>query len=400
MSAPDAAVTGLCFRCGGPVAAAAATCPYCGMPVILAPEAASPPGGRPPTSPIVPAYFEALGSPGPTLTAGPAPRGRLGWRGLVAIGLVALLLVAGGSAALTSRLLRLDAAGTVRTYFAALAAGDGTRALRYVQTPAGFRPADFPLLGSAALADTARRPSEVHIGRAAPISGAPAGLDASAVTATYRVGGQTVAQPMVVLHSGGSYRLQSPFVEVAVQNAAGRKITVNGVALGGQQLDTVGFPESFEAAAAGNELFAAGSAAGTPRAGRQLPVIALDLGAPTFATGALAEIQRQARNELDACAASVQPVPAGCPFGLNVPGTGSQVRWSITTYPAVTAAVAPSVFGDVSVPVTDDRTGKVHWDITYTGLDGKKRHESGDLAFTVAGSAQLTGSGIHVSLAD
>ena len=51
------------------------------------------------------------------------------------------------------------------------------------------------------------------------------------------------------------------------------------------------------------------------------------------------------------------------------------------------------------MPVTDDHTGKVHWDVTYTGLDGRNRHETGDLAFTVNGSAQLTGAGIHVSLA-
>jgi hypothetical protein len=203
----------------------------------------------------------------------------------------------------------------------------------------------------------------------------------------------------VVLRSGSHYFLQSPFVEVAVRNAAGRPITVNGVALSDQQLDTVGYPGSFDVTAAGNALFVAGSATGAPQPGARLPIAALDVGAPGFAAGALAEIQRQARNELDACTASIQPAPAGCPFGLDVPGTGPRVRWTITTYPTVGATVAESFLGTVGVPVTDDRTGKVHWDVTYTGLDGQKRHEHGDLAFTVNGSAQLTGAGIHVSLA-
>src|SRR5882757_7223757 len=166
MSAPDAAVTGLCFRCGGPLGPERESCPYCGMPVILAPEAASPYAGPPsvlppswagPPSPaepspsVVPAYFAGPAGPGPvrtagpTLTAGPAPRRPLGRRGLIAIGLVAVVLVGVGATALTNRLLRPGPAKTVHDYFAAVSAGDGARALRYVQTAPRFSIADFPL---------------------------------------------------------------------------------------------------------------------------------------------------------------------------------------------------------------------------------------------------------------
>jgi hypothetical protein len=421
MNAPDAAVTGLCFRCGGPVAPDRVSCPYCGMPVILPPPSAAPAGSTAaapltvaaPVSAAAPlsaavGSTAAVGSAslagsaaavnaGPTLTAGPPPRRGLGRRPLVAIALVLVLLVGGGVAAVTVRLTRPSAADTVRDYFSALSEGHAARALRYVSGASQFTPDRYPLLSEAGLMESSARPSTVHVGAVAAIPGAPAGIDASSVRVGFTAGGRAVQESLIVLHSQGAYLIQSPFVEVSVQNAGGRAVTVNGIRLGEQQLTTLGFPGSYHAVAAGNELFAGSQATSTLQAGPRLPLAPVDLGMPALASGALAEIQKQTRAGIDACAALAQPMPAGCPFGLNVPGTPTAVKWTVSRYPTVDAQVTRSLFG-VGVAVGGPGSGKVHWDVSYTGFAGDKRHESGDSDFTVNGSATLTATGIQVSL--
>jgi hypothetical protein len=397
----SAAVIGRCFRCGGPVAAEQSMCPYCGMPAIPIPGAVGPsPSAGPPSvlpaavppSAVVPTYFG-----GPALITGPAPRRRPGRRAVAAACLVVLMLI-GGGAAIAARLRQPASTSAVRDFFAALSAGQGTRAMGYVLSGAQFPIGRFPLLSSAALADAAHRPADIHIGAPTALAGEWRGLDASSMTVRYRAAGQTVSQPVVVVHTGQRYLVDSPFVELAVRDAAGRAVTVNGVGLG-PNLDTFAFPGAYDVAAAGNALLAGARASGVPGPGPQGPAAAVDLGAPTLAGGALAKIQQEARAGLDSCAAGTQAAVPGCPFGLNVPGTAATVHWSITTYPAISATVAQDNIGDVGVAVGDDHTGRVHWDIDYTGYAGDNRHETGDLAFTVNGSAQLTGSGIQVSLA-
>lgn len=314
--------------------------------------------------------------------------------------LILLVLVGGGAVALTARLRQPDAAGTVRDYFAALAAGNAKKALRYVSAAAPLSAQDYPLLTDAALSSPRNRPSNAKTSTVTQIQGTPSSIEAYLVLTSYRVAGQPVTTVLVVLHGDGRYLLRSPFAEVAVMDAAGRAVTVNGVALDQQHLTTPAFPGSYDAVAAGNALYTAGRASAVSGSGAAaLSFTQIDFEPPALAPGALGEIQRQARAELDACTASGQPAPDGCPFGLNVPGTAAQVKWTITTYPAITAAVAASLRGDVGVAVTDDHTGRVHWDVTYTGLDGVNRHQTGDSDFTVNGSASLAGSAIQVSLA-
>jgi hypothetical protein len=145
-------------------------------------------------------------------------------------------------------------------------------------------------------------------------------------------------------------------------------------------------------------LFGASQATSTLRAGPTLPLAPIDLGTPTLAPGALAEIQKQTRAGIDACAALAQPMPPGCPFGLNVPGTPTAVRWTVSAYPTVDAQVTQSLFGVVVAVGGPGGSGKVHWDVSYTGFAGDKRHETGDSDFTVNGSATMTATGIQVSL--
>jgi len=387
MSAPDAAVTGLCFRCGGPVASDQVTCPYCGMPVILPPPPAL--AAHPGPAPIMTA--------GPTLTAGPPARRRLGRRQVAALALVVLLLVGAGAAAVTVRLVRPDPAATVRDYFSALAAGHAAQALRYVSAAGQFTSGRYPMLSDAGLTETSARPSAVHVGAAAAIKGVPAGVEAASVKVSFRTGGGPVQETLVVLRTDGDYRIQSPFVQVVVANAAGRKVTVNGIALGDQQLNTLAFPGAYHAVAAANQLLGGGQATATLRPGPTVPLATIDLGAPALAPGALDEIRRQVRTAIDACAATGQPLPPGCPFGLNIPGTPTAVHWSVTAYPTVDAQVTQSLFG--VVVAVGGPGGKVHWDVSYTGFAGDQRHESGDSDFTVNGSATQTATGIQVSLA-
>jgi hypothetical protein len=315
---------------------------------------------------------------------------------VAAIGIVLILLVGAGVAAVTVRLSRPDPGNAVRAYFDALSAGHAEEALRYVSLGSQFTADRYPLLSDAGLTETAARPVDVHVGAVAAIRGAPVGADASSVRVAYRAGGQNVQETLVVLHSNGAYRIQSPFVEVAVRNAAGRKVSVNGVALGDQQLSTLAFPGSYHAVAAPNALLAGGRATSTLRPGPTVPLAPIDLGTPALAPGALDEIRNQARAAIDTCAASGQALPPGCPFGLNVPGTPTAVHWTVDSYPAIDAQVTLSLFG-VVVAVRGP-SGKVHWDVAYTGLAGDKRHESGDSEFTVNGSATLTATGIQVSL--
>jgi hypothetical protein len=331
------------------------------------------------------------------LTAGPAPRRRPGWRTLVAIGVVLVLLVGGGVAAVAVRLTRPGSAGTVRDYFSALSGGHGARALRYVSSASQFGADRYPLLSDAGLTETWARPTAVHVGAAARIPDAPAGVEASSVPVRFKAGGATVQETLIVLRSDGAYRIQAPFIEVAVQNAAGRTVRVNGITLGAQQLNTLAFPGSYHAVAAANPLLGAGQATSTMRPGPTVPIASVDFGPAALAPGALAEIQKQVRSALNACAASGQAAPPGCPFGLNVPGTPTAVSWTITTYPTVGAQVTQSLFG-VMVAVGGPGGGKVHWDVSYTGLAGAERHETGDSAFAVNGSATLTATGIQVSL--
>jgi hypothetical protein len=217
------------------------------------------------------------------------------------------------------------------------------------------------------------------------------------VKVNFKAGGTPVQETLFVLHRNGAYLIQSPFIQIAVANAVGRKVTVNGIALGDQQLNTLAFPGGYHAVAAANELFGGSQATSTLRPGPTLPLAPIDLGTPALAPGALSEIQKQARTSIDTCAGSGQALAPGCPFGLNVPGTPTAVRWTVSAYPTIDAQVTSGPFG--VVVAVGGPGGKVHWDVSYTGFAGDKRHESGDSDFTVNGSATLTATGIQVSLA-
>ncbi|GIF16579.1 hypothetical protein [Actinoplanes teichomyceticus] len=392
MTRPRSADTdsGLCFRCGGDVPAGRDWCPYCGTPAVVA--------APPPPGPPAPAF------PGPTLTLGPAAayarETRPGRRAaLLAVAVVGALLLAGGLVAGVTRLTGGGPESAAGDYFDALGDGDAAAALELVATADGFDPARYPLLSDAALARDRWRPRDVRIGRAQ--RAARDGADVYTVEARYRAGDRTVAQTVVVVRGdGGDYRLRVPFVLVGVDGQRGREVSVNGVRLAPAERVTAAFPGAYEATAAGNTLLAESRVSAVAQAnGFSGYGAALRFGVPELAAGAEQDIQRQVRAALDRCATSTRAQPAGCPFGLNVPGTAVTVRWTITAYPAVSVRTDSVMwFGGSAVQLADDGAGRVRWSADYTDYSGTRRSQSGDTAFRINGSAQAASNGIQVRL--
>ncbi|GIF04720.1 hypothetical protein [Actinoplanes siamensis] len=376
----------LCFRCGGDVPADQPWCGYCAAPVVAVPPPAPPASAPPATGPSL-----SLGPPAPVV-----PR-----RGLVLIALmvIGVLLMSGGIVTAVLRVSADSPRAAAERYFGALAAGDATRALGQVASAGQFDRANYPLLSKTALGERRYRPRDVRLGDDTA-AGSQFGTEARRVRISYRAGDRTVDQDVVAVKEGSAWRLRLPFVLLGVVGQRGRQVTVNGVALGAAARATAAFPGMYEAVAAGNTLLAESRATAVAQAGGVVGLVApLQFGVPELAAGAEQDIQRQVRTALDKCATSRQAEPAGCPFGLNVPGTKVTVWWSITTYPQVSVRTDSVMwFSGAAVQVVDDGAGRVHWNATYTDQAGTAKSQSGDSAFRINGNAQATPTGIQVSL--
>jgi len=381
--------SGLCFGCGGAVPAGQDRCVFCGMPAV----AVAPP------APGVPAFS----APGPSLSLGSASsqvRGRLPGRrtAVVAVAVIGLLLVAGGVVAGAARLVRDTPESVVGDYFDALADGDASAALDLVASAEGFDAAQYPLLDDAALAQDRWRPRDVKVGESA--AAGQYGADARTIQVRYRAGDQTIAQNVVVVPQDDGFRLRLPFVLIGVDGQRGRAVQVNGVPLNVTGLTTAAFPGAYEAVAAGNTLLAESRATATAQLnGLASAAVALRFGVPALAAGAEETIRTRVRAAIDQCAATTQAQTAGCPFGLNVPGTGVTVAWAVTAYPTVSVRTDTVVWsGGSAVQLADDGAGRVHWTAGYTDFSGTKQSQSGDTPFRINGSAQAAPNGIQVSL--
>jgi hypothetical protein len=276
----------------------------------------------------------------------------------------------------------------VRGFFDALVAGDARTALTYVDPLPGFDPATDPLLTDAALAPE-HRPAAVRIGAVRPSS------DSTIVEVTYEVRGTTVQQAVGVTGDSGGYRLRNALVGLTVSGAEGRAITVNGLDAGTEDFSTGAFPGAYEVAVEGSALFDGESFTVVPEVVMGGVAAAANFGVPEVSEKATAEIQRQVRRALDVCAKATSPKPPGCPFSLDVPGAHARVKWAITTYPTVTPK-ATEVLSGLAISLTGD--GVVHWSADAVDKSGRPLHGSGDLRFSIAGSAKPAGSGIAVSL--
>ncbi|BCJ41331.1 hypothetical protein GCM10010168_89090 [Actinoplanes ianthinogenes] len=397
MDSAEASATGVCFQCGGGVTAAQRSCSFCGMPVLPemlgAPRESSPPPG-----------IGAAPLPQPTLTLGTASHERRIGRKpvLIAVAAAAALVLVATGIAVVSRLTADTPKSTVQDYFDALGDGDAARALQLVSRGDEVDTAKYPLLTDAALADRAARPSEVEVGDATE-DNTMYGEDASTVPVTYHALGTTVQLkvPVVKAAKGDGYQLVAPLVQLSLKGVAGRAVTVNGIALSAASQDEViAFPGGYQAQAGGTALLAPASVTALPVDSGFGWESELDFGDPQLAPDAHEKIASAVRSSIDRCAASTEAAPAGCPFSTYVGGSDVSVRWSITTYPAITedaSSIAWLGTGD-QVPISDDGTGSAHWTATYTDYSGARQTESGDTSFRIYGYAQATGSDIRVAL--
>ncbi|WP_433376863.1 hypothetical protein ACQPZX_08645 [Actinoplanes sp. CA-142083] len=296
---------------------------------------------------------------------------------VAAIGAVAIVVAAAGSEKVAAS---PGPETAVQGFFDALVAGDARTALTYVDPLPGFDFAADPLLTDAALAPV-RRPAAVQVGAARQTSAA------ALVDVTYQARGVTVQQTVSVV---GGHRLRDVLVGLSVSGARGRPVTVNGVPLGSEDLTTGVFPGSYEVAVEGNAMFEGESFIVVPEVVMGGVAVGVSFSVPELTENAAAEIQTGVEQALDKCATSSSPQPRGCPFQLDVPGTKSRVKWSIAEYPTITPKVT-EVLSGLTVSLSGD--GFVHWT-----ADLADRSSSGDLKFSVTGSAKPAGSGFQISL--
>ncbi|WP_436528146.1 hypothetical protein [Actinoplanes sp. HUAS TT8] len=376
----------LCFCCGGDGPGDRQWCGWCAAPVVVAP----PPVPAAPAPPL----------PGPSLTLGSADSSvRPGSPVLAIVAAVGVLLVAAGLVTVVAAHTGNSPRVAAERYFDALSDGDASAALAWVASADQIDTGKYPLLSDAALDRSGDRPRDVEVGDDMT-AGGQFGTEARSVRVVYRAGGQSVAQELVAVEENGKWRLRLPFVLLGIDGQRGRQVTVNGVGLGTAERATAAFPGAYEAVAAGNTLLAESRASAVAQANGIVDYVApLQFGVPELAGGARDSIQGQVRTALDKCAGSTTAQPAGCPFGLNVPGTDVVVTWTITTYPQVDVRTDSIMwFSGAAVQLVDDGAGKVHWSATYTDYRGARKSQSGDSAFRINGNAQATPTGIQVSL--
>lgn len=281
------------------------------------------------------------------------------------------------------------AASAVRGFFTALTAGDAKTAVSYLELASGSDPAGDALLTDAALgADY--RPSNVQYG-------APRQQDGlTFVDVTYQARGETVRQNVAL--AGDGKHLRSVLVGLSVTGVQGRPVSVNGVKMGNNDLNVDVFPGSYQVAITGNVLFEGETLAVMPQVALGGETAAANFGPPGLTKDAGSALQRAVRQTLDACAATARPKTPGCPFWLDVKGTGAKVTWSIKTYPGIKSQVIAGPDGP-EVTLADDGKGSAHWSGSYTDKAGHPQSGNGDIPFDVAGSAKPSDSGIKVSLA-
>jgi hypothetical protein len=277
------------------------------------------------------------------------------------------------------------AATSVRAFFTALTAGDAKTAVSLLEPVPGTDPAGGPLLSDAALG-AAYRPSDVQYGKPRLQDGLPF------VDVTYQARGQSVQQN-VALSADGTH-LRTVLVQLAVTGVQGRPVSVNGVKMGSDDLNVTVFPGAYEVAVGGNKLLDGATLSVAPDVASGGQSATANFGPAKLTATAGPELLRQVRQELDACAASTRPKTPGCPFWLDA--KSGTAHWSIKKYPVVTPQVTNA--GGPAVTFSDDGSGRAHWTATYVDQNGQSKTGGGDIPFKVTGGADVTASGIKVTL--
>ncbi|MEU6402537.1 hypothetical protein [Streptomyces sp. NPDC046985] len=417
-----------CDRCQAPLASHDKLCPACGH--VTTSDVPTPPPlpahapSAAPTTPAVPAP-----GPGPRLAA-EAPATRQASPGLVldlsdhsarpALRLrrpsrrtaliaaaTAVALTAGVSAYEITRPAPVTATSTVQKYFSDLARGDVADALALVDPSNAPATGDSPLLVDKALSAASDRPTGLKVVRSTEVGFG--GMSETQVEVTYQVHRRTVRQTLGVGKGSAAdsrYRLDDPFLGLDLTAAAGRTVTVNGIPVPADAASSPlrVLPGAYTASVPATSLLAAqrATARTDPDSTPDRPRLTADLGKPHLLPGAQALVTTEVRQALDACAASHDGAPKGCPFNAltAVPGEVTAITWSISGYPTltVTAADPDSMSSDAGeADFSDDgHQGRVHYSAAYDDF-GTPAHTTGDLDFDVQGAAASAADGIAVT---
>lgn len=384
----------LCRRCGQFGPGGSPACPHCGSPLT----GATTPPARPPSRPVLtpPAGEPVHRFPPAAVTAGPELRlSRKTWLRVGAAGAAVVVAVA-------AFLLLWEPpspAGAVEDYLERLGDGDTATALEMSGYGMGFSPDEAPLLVPAALADEANRPSDVSVKATQDLSGD--GRYAM-VTATYRLGEQTIEQDFAVAATEDDetpYRLEQPFLYLSVSMPSGMDVTVNGVAVPASRVSrgTPVFPGLYTATTSGNTLFAGSTGTAVYDRGRRGVGAEIDLGRLTVAPGAAAAVQDATERYLETNCVNTQTYRYGCPLRAPSFSWGQTTTWAVTAYPKV--QVAPADTGRSQVRFTTATPGSAGYTVTYTEFGGAEKTETGTQPIEISGSAAIGDDGaIEITL--
>lgn len=97
------------------------------------------------------------------------------------------------------------------------------------------------------------------------------------------------------------------------------------------------------------------------------------------------EVERQVRELLDACAASTELLPPGCPFGNARIATAEDVRWRIASYPELDLSAAPDGFGQVTMVAASTSDGTAVVTGTQRAFGSERPFET-EVPFPVSGT--------------
>lgn len=328
-------------------------------------------------------------------------------RTVVALGAAVVLVVGGVVAYEVLKPQPPSASATVQTYFTDLAADDTAAALKLVDPSATSNlSGTLSLLRNAAvLRSPGSRPSGLTVVSSTQESDVY-GHSLTVVEVSYKLGASAVRQDIEVASnvtdgSGAKqpFLLENPFLSLQIQDGSGRPLTVNGVAVGSQDVETSVFPGVYTVAMQGDALIAGASKAAAYAPTSAGGTLSVDFSQPTLAPGAEAAVQAQVKSALDTCAQSTSTAPQNCPFSIYPSGADDSVQWTIQTYPNPTVSVYSGAGQGQEVQFVDNQQdGAVQYTDRYTDFSGASQTTTGTIDFGASGYASATGSTITIVL--
>ena len=256
-------------------------------------------------------------------------------------GTVPTLAPTGGTGTVAPAPQTADAATAVQNYLTAVSSGDATTALSYAATP----PADTALLTGEMLAAALA---------AAPITGIVVtpggGTDHQSVQADYQIGDEPASTTFEVSNVGGTWLLDDVAFELPLDldAAYGLDLTINGLPL--ESSAPVVFPGQYTVRTASKWYQASG---GTVMVDGNAGLTAPDALSLKLSSSGVAAIRKAAQAKLNACLQKRSLSPAGCGFGVFLPGNNkvraSTIRWQVISGGTAMKKLKPKLYATDTV---------------------------------------------------